>query len=610
VAGWTCFWTSLAAPGLPSRLRLRQRLSVLGLPLVLAASIFTAWLAPVQDAQASGSCTDTSAWGVKVGADPNAANINMGQAPTTITVNQLATIPLPVPVTHRVQPTETTIYRTTAVLNTGQPKVEYDNDTHLAFNDGQPGVPGHFAIAELPNLALGNGTTLAPHPIPPCSPFYAGIQNAHQQLDAWTAAANHGPTPPAVVITGVGFFDGYTGQADQSANQIELHSVLDLNINPGSITGRITDSGGLGLAGATVSDGVDPAAVTDGNGQYTIPNVRAGAGYSVTASDSGFISFSIAGVAVGYASPSPQNFSLMPNANGGTGAVSGTVTSTLGGIAVAGARVTDSSSGGTATTDNHGNYTLANLAPGSHSLTASAATFTTSQLQLAGVTAGQTSPGPRFSLAPITGGYSILNTAGGIYSFGDATYWGNLIDHRYPGPAVGLAETPSGHGYNILTTAGAIYSFGDANYFGNLLDHRYPGPATALSYTPNGGGYAILNSAGGIYTFGDAGYYGNLIDHGYPGTAVGLAYTSTGNGYWILTTSGALYSFGDATYFGNLIDHGYRGVAASVSAAKDGSGYAILTTRGAVYRFGSQPYLGSLLDHLYPGPAAALSNTP
>jgi len=578
---------------------------------VLATSIFTAWLAPVQDAQASGSCTDTSPWGVKIGADPNAAKINMGQAPTPVTVNQLATIPLPVPVTHRVQPTETTIYRTTAVLNAGQPKVEYDNDTHLAFNDGQPGVPGHFAIAELPNLALGNGSITTPHPIPPCSPFYAGIQKAHQQLDAWTAAINHGPTPPTVVITGVGFFDGFTAQADQSANQIELHSVLDLNINPGTITGRITDSGGvLGLAGATVTDGVDPVVVTDGSGQYTIPNVRAGATYSVTASDGGFIGVTIAGVAVSYAAPTTQNFSLTANANGGTGAVSGTVTSASGGTAVPGATVTDSSSGGSATTDNRGNYTLANLAPGSHSLTAAAATFKASPPQLAAVAAGQTSPGPRFSLAPITGGYSILNTAGGIYSFGDASYWGNLIDHQYPGPAVGLAETPGGHGYNILTTAGAIYSFGDANYFGNLLDHRYPGPATALSYTPRGGGYAILNSAGGIYTFGDAGYYGNLIDHTYPGTAVGLAYTSTGNGYWILTTSGALYSFGDANYFGNLIDHGYRGVAASVSAAKDGNGYAILTTHGAVYAFGSQPLLGSLVDHRYPGPGAALSNTP
>lgn len=211
-----------------------------------------------------------------------------------------------------------------------------------------------------------------------------------------------------------------------------------------------------------------------------------------------------------------------------------------------------------------------------------------------------------------TGGYSILTAAGAIYNFGDSAFYGNLLDHGYPGPAVGLAETPDGHGYNILTSAGGIYSFGNANYFGNLIDHGYPGPAVALSYTPTGGGYAILTRGGGIYSFGDAQgrYYGNLIDHGFPGPAVSLAFTPSGLGYSILTSRGAIYSFGDAQYFGNLIDHGYPGVAVSLNMSRSGSGYSILTSSGAIYSFGDAPYFGNLLDHGYPGPAAAISDTP
>lgn len=209
-----------------------------------------------------------------------------------------------------------------------------------------------------------------------------------------------------------------------------------------------------------------------------------------------------------------------------------------------------------------------------------------------------------------TGGYNILTSAGAIYSFGTANYFGNLIDHGYPGPAVGLAATPNGGGYSILNSGGGIYTFGNANYFGNLIDHGYPGPAVALSYTPTGGGYAILNSGGGIYIFGDAGYFGNLIDHGYPGTAVSLAFTPTGRGYLILTSTGAIYSFGDAPYFGNLLDHGYPGVAVSLNMTRSGAGYRILTTSGALYSFGDAPYYGNLLDHGYPGPAAAISDTP
>ncbi|HEX6348399.1 MAG TPA: hypothetical protein VF160_03295 [Candidatus Dormibacteraeota bacterium] len=208
------------------------------------------------------------------------------------------------------------------------------------------------------------------------------------------------------------------------------------------------------------------------------------------------------------------------------------------------------------------------------------------------------------------GGYNILTAAGAIYSFGSATYHGNLLDHGYPGPAVGLAETPDGGGYDILTTFGGIYTFGNAAYFGNLIDHGYPGPAVALSMTPSGHGYAIVTSAGGFYTFGDGRYFGNLIDHGYPGPAVSFAYTPSGNGYAILTAAGAVYTFGDAQYYGNLLDHGYPGPAVSLAYTPSGRGYTILTASGAIYTFGDALYRGNLLDHGYPGPAVALATTP
>ena len=207
-------------------------------------------------------------------------------------------------------------------------------------------------------------------------------------------------------------------------------------------------------------------------------------------------------------------------------------------------------------------------------------------------------------------GYHILNQAGGIYTFGNAKYFGNRIDRSFPGPATGLADTADGQGYAILNNGGGLYTFGNAKYFGNLIDHGFPGPAVALSMTPTGKGYAILNRGGGIYTFGDAKYFGNLIDHGFPGPAVSLSYTPSGNGYVILTASGALYTFGDAAYRGNLIDRGFPGPAVSVAHSRAGGGYYILTQSGALYSFGYAPYFGNLLDNGFPGPAVALSTTP
>ena len=209
-----------------------------------------------------------------------------------------------------------------------------------------------------------------------------------------------------------------------------------------------------------------------------------------------------------------------------------------------------------------------------------------------------------------TRGYSILTNFGGIYNFGTAQYWGNLLDHGYPGPAIGLGETVTGQGYDILTTFGGIYTFGDAQYYGNLLDHGYPGPAVAMAMTPTGKGYLILTSWGGIYTFGDAQYYGNLVDHGYPGPAVSISMTPSGKGYAILTSWGGIYTFGDAQYYGNLVDHHYPGPAVSLSYTGTGQGYEILTSFGGIYTFGDARYFGNLLDHGYPGPAVCLANTP
>ncbi len=225
-------------------------------------------------------------------------------------------------------------------------------------------------------------------------------------------------------------------------------------------------------------------------------------------------------------------------------------------------------------------------------------------------------PPPACGTSTSTCGYDILTAGGGIYTFGSATYHGNLIDHGYPGPAVGLAVMPDGGGYQILTAGGGLYSFGSAagHYYGNLIDHGYPGPAVAIAMMPDGNGYQILTAGGGLYSFGSAAghYYGNLIDHGYPGPAIGLAMMPDGNGYAILTAGGGLYSFGSAAghYYGNLIDHGYPGPAAAIAMTRSGSGYSILTRAGGIYSFGDATYFGNLIDHGYPGPAVSLANTP
>lgn len=190
----------------PALTKSRRLAALVILPLTLAASAVTQVSTPAA-AQAS-TCGGGDTWSVKIGTDPQAGRVNL--SPTPSTVAQLAALPLPSRIRHRVSPTEFTVYTITA--NVTNIYHEHDRDLHLAIGDSS----GHRMISELPDLSC----------VPQSSPFYSGISQAHAELAAWP---RHFPV--TVQITGVGFFDAYSGQPGQAHNQIELHPILNLVFN-------------------------------------------------------------------------------------------------------------------------------------------------------------------------------------------------------------------------------------------------------------------------------------------------------------------------------------------------------------------------------------------
>jgi hypothetical protein len=82
---------------------------------------------------------------------------------------------------------------------------------------------------------------------------------------------------------------------------------------------------------------------------------------------------------------------------------------------------------------------------------------------------------------PDGGGYWLVASGGGVFTFGDATYEGSVpgqgITHH--APVVGLTVTPDGGGYWIVGTDGAVYTYGDATFMGSLVGTRLSGPVTA-----------------------------------------------------------------------------------------------------------------------------------
>ena len=103
-----------------------------------------------------------------------------------------------------------------------------------------------------------------------------------------------------------------------------------------------------------------------------------------------------------------------------------------------------------------------------------------------------------------------MATDGGIFSFGDATFYGSTGDISLNQPIVGMAPTPTGAGYWLVASDGGIFSFGDATFFGSTggadaepAHHRHgphARPGRATGWWP---------ADGGIFSFGDAAFHGS-----------------------------------------------------------------------------------------------------
>ncbi len=70
--------------------------------------------------------------------------------------------------------------------------------------------------------------------------------------------------------------------------------------------------------------------------------------------------------------------------------------------------------------------------------------------------------------SPTSGtGYWLVASDGGIFSFGDAAFYGSTGATALNKPIVGMASTPDGKGYWLVASDGGIFSFGDAAFYGS-----------------------------------------------------------------------------------------------------------------------------------------------
>jgi hypothetical protein len=113
-------------------------------------------------------------------------------------------------------------------------------------------------------------------------------------------------------------------------------------------------------------------------------------------------------------------------------------------------------------------------------------------------------------------------------------------------PIVGIAASRSRRGYWLVGSDGGVFTFGDAGFFGSLGGVKLARPIVGIAASRTGRGYWLIASDGGVFTFGDAGFFGSLGGVKLARPIAGIAASRTGHGYWLIGSDGGVFTFGDA----------------------------------------------------------------
>ena len=196
------------------------------------------------------------------------------------------------------------------------------------------------------------------------------------------------------------------------------------------------------------------------------------------------------------------------------------------------------------------------------------------------------------------GGFVLLASDGGAFTFGDAVYRGSAGGIRLNQPVV-AAATAGTAGYWEAAGDGGVFAYG-VPFLGSMGGTTLNQPIVGMAATPSGDGYWLVARDGGIFTFGDAVFAGSTGAIALNEPIVGMAATPSGNGYWLVARDGGIFTFGDAAFAGST---GAVHLASPIvgMAAASRTSYWLAAADGGVFAFGRAPFFGSGVGRAGPG---------
>ncbi len=211
---------------------------------------------------------------------------------------------------------------------------------------------------------------------------------------------------------------------------------------------------------------------------------------------------------------------------------------------------------------------------------------------------------------PRTGlGYWESAADGGIFSYGNAQFYGSMGGRPLNRPVVGMAATPTGGGYWEVASDGGLFAFGNAQFYGSMGGKPLDEPVVGMAPTPTGGGYWEVASDGGIFAFGNAQFYGSMGGKPLDRPVVGMAPTPHGRGYWEVASDGGIFAFGNAGYFGSMGGQPLNEPVVGMAATPTAKGYWEVASDGGIFAFGNAGFFGSGGSLALVAPVVAMAST-
>jgi hypothetical protein len=211
---------------------------------------------------------------------------------------------------------------------------------------------------------------------------------------------------------------------------------------------------------------------------------------------------------------------------------------------------------------------------------------------------------------PRTGlGYWESAADGGIFSYGNAQFYGSMGGRPLNRPVVGMGATPTDGGYWEVASDGGIFAFGSARFYGSMGGKPLNKPIVGMASTPTGGGYWEVASDGGIFAFGSAQFYGSMGGRPLNRPVVGIAPTPHGRGYWEVASDGGIFAFGSAQFLGSMGGQPLNKPVVGIAATPTPKGYWEVASDGGLFAFGTAGFFGSGGSLTLVAPVVAMAST-